>query len=224
MASLRESAPSGDKPRPITHEQRLRRGIHQSGLPDGEVRLFMILLDKAEFGSAIMRAQFAPTASELVRLCRKSRATVFRRLAHLERHRWAVLPRDAKHGPSSKIVRVLQVGDPCECRPHGGNRRKRAGDEPTPTPTPTPTPETVSSWRPSESHLGAEKSLILKAVSAGQPVNRDYGATMGKDLWEVAGRNPSLDRSLESWRSWSAGTIGYEANQGSERRPRTDTP
>lgn len=88
MASAPESVSSGDKPRPITHEQQLRRGIHQSGLPDGEVRLFMILLDKAEFGSAIMAPKFAPTVAKLEELCCKSRSTVFRRLAHLERHGW----------------------------------------------------------------------------------------------------------------------------------------
>jgi hypothetical protein len=202
-----------------THEQQLRRAIQLSGLPDGEVRLFVILLDKAEWQSANMQPRFAPSMARLTRLCGKSRATVFRRLSHLEQHRWVVPPPDAKRGgPNARIVRVLQLGERCECPPHGGNRKRRADGEPAST------PETVSSWKPSESHLGAENSLILKDVSAGRPANQDYGATMGEDLWGVARRAPSLDRSLESWRSWPAGTIGYEANRVPRAPTPTDTP
>lgn len=209
MADTRQSPPFGPKPRVVTPEQRLRRGIHESGLPDGEVRLFTILLDKAEFKSAIMRVRFAPTVAELMRLCDKSRATIYRRLDHLERHRWAVLPPNAGRR-SAKVVRVLQLGERCECPRHGGDRRKPTVSEPTTTPEPTP--ETVSSWQQGESHLGTETSLILKPVSAGQSANPRYGASMGEELGEGIMHDPPLGRSLESWRSWPAGTNGYEAN------------
>lgn len=227
MAGVRASTPYGAKAWSPTREQQLRRGIHSSGLPDGEVRVFMILLDKAEFGSAIMQPKFAPTVAELVKLCCRSRATVFRRLAHLERHGW-VMPLDSGRGPNAKIIRHLQVGERCECPPHGGNRRGRADGAPTPTfgerrsnmkpsaperEQPTPTLETGSPWYGSESHLGADNGFILKSVSAGQPANSDYGAVAGKDLWGGPERSPSLDQSPESWRSWPVGTIGHEVNR-----------
>jgi hypothetical protein len=168
-------------------------------LPDGEVRLFVIFVDKAEFGSAIMRVPFAPTVGELMRLCGKSRATIYRRLEHLDRHGWAVKPTNVDCG--RKVVRVLQVGERCECLPHGGNRRK------------PPTPTAVSSWKPEESHLGTEISLILKPVSAAQITDPDYGASMGEGLRGDNERGRLIDRPSESWRSWPEGTIGYEQNR-----------
>lgn len=227
MAGVRESTPYGAKARSLTREQEIRRGIHRSGLPDGEIRLFMILLDKADYGSAIMQPKFAPRVAELVELCNRTRATVFRRLAHLERHFW-VVQLGTERGPNAKIIRHLQIGERCECPPHGGNRRKDADGARTPTSNawgsdtkasaperepPTPTPETVSSWYARESHVGTENSLILKYVSAGQPVNSDYGAVAGKGLWGGPERSPSLNQSPESWRSWPVGTIGYEENR-----------
>jgi hypothetical protein len=233
MAGVRESTPCEAKARSLTREQEIRRGIHRSGLPDGEIRLFMILLDKADYGSAVMQPKFAPRVAELVELCNRTRATVFRRLAHLERHFW-VVQLGTERGPNAKIIRHLQIGERCECPPHGGNRRTDADDArtltydpcgsdtkasaperepPTPTPTPTPTPETVSSWHARESHLGTENSLILKYVSAGQPANSDYGAVAGKELWGGPERSTSLTQSPESWRSWPVGTIGYEENR-----------
>ncbi|MGH3248190.1 MAG: helix-turn-helix domain-containing protein [Trebonia sp.] len=210
MAEAKRSPPVGAKPRELTPEQRLRREVQVSGLPDGEVRLFVILVDKADFNSAIMHVQYAPTVAELERLCGKSRPTIFRRLKHLERHGWAVKRVNGQGG--RKVVRVLQVGERCECPPHGGNRRKLLTADPTPTPTPTPT--TVSSWTPEESHLGTENSLILKQGSAGQTNDSDYGASRGKDLRERSEQSCLAGQSSESWRSWSVGTMGWDANQG----------
>lgn len=210
MVNAPDSAPSGAKARlGSTHEQQLRKGIHLSGLPDGEVVLFVLMLNKAEFVSATMRPRFAPTVRELMELCGKSRATVFRRLAHLERHRWAVPPLNPARGPSARIIRVLQLGERCDCPKRGGSRRRKAEGESTQLAT----PERVSSWKPSESHLGTDESLTLKLVSAGETGDSAYGAPMGEGLMGDNGRGRLNGWPSESRRSWPEGTNGWDANR-----------
>lgn len=189
---------------PPTREQQLRRAIQLSGLPDGEVRLFVVLLDSAQFGTAAMLPEFAPSVPKLMTLTGKSRATVFRRLTHLERHGWLVpLPKSAR-GRNAKIIRVLQVGERCECPPRGGNRRRPLGaTEETPA-------ERVSSSQPIESHFGERKSLTLKDVSAGQRQDSGYRSAMGERVWEGIRRDQLRE-------TWPVGSNGWEANRVSER-------
>jgi IclR-like helix-turn-helix domain-containing protein len=193
-----------------TREQQLRRAIQLSGLPDGEVRLFVVLLDGAQFGTAVILPEFAPSVPKLMTLTGKSRATVFRRLAHLERHGWLVPPAKSARGRNARIVRVLQVGERCECPPQGGNRRRPLGaTKPTPA-------GRVSPSQPTQSHLGERKSLTLKDVSAGQRQDSGYGSATRE-----RGRDGTRhDRLLATW---PVGTNGWEANRVSGPTTR-DTP
>ena len=191
-----------------TREQQLRRAIQLAGLPDGEVRLFVVLLDCAQFGTAAMLPEFAPSVSKLMTHNGKSRATVFRRLAHLERHGWLVPPPRSARGRNARIVRVLQVGERCECPPRGGNRRRPlSATEPTPA-------ERVSSSQPTESHLDERKSLTLKDVSAGQRQDSGYGAVTGEKVRDRPHAGSPHDEPRSSRpATWPVGTIGYEANR-----------
>lgn len=202
-----------------TREQELRRAIQRSGLPDGEVRLFGVLVDSAAFNTAVMTSKFAPTVAKLEELCNKSRSTVFRRLAHLERHGWLVRTGRQLRGPNARVVRVLQVGERCECPPQGRPRRPKDKSRPVPT------PERVTSLDLRESRLCSEESLMFSDVSADQKAKSNYGAPTGEGVRDSPRASFPLDQSRSStWKTWPVGTIGYDVNRAPRARTQTDTP
>lgn len=191
-----------------TREQQLRRAIQRSGLPDGEVRLFGVLLDSSAFNTAVMTPKFAPTVAKLEELCNKSRSTVFRRLAHLERHGWLVQTDKQQRGPNARVIRVLQVGERCECPPQGRPHRQQD------TATPATTSERVASLDARESHLCGQESPIFSDVYAGQTAKSSYGAPMGEKVRDRPHASTPLDQPPSTTRAtWPVGTIGYEANR-----------
>jgi hypothetical protein len=165
----------------LTREQELRQAVKGARLPPRDFKIFTVLLDRADWGTAEIPGRFQPRSLDaLAALCEMSRATLCRGLAHLEQEGWVKRGRTAR-GRACPTGYTLALGGRCECARPG---------RPSKQETVSPFPETVSGIPPKLSHQRGLNSLRNSDKSAGQaPVSA--GGHLGGEMGGTAVENHS---------------------------------
>ena len=166
----------GQKPK--TREQELRTAVKQARLPPRDFKIFTVLLDRADFGTAEIPGRFQPKSLEaFAGLCEMSTATLCRGLDHLEVEGWIERARTAG-GRGCSTSYTLTLGGRCWCS--GPGRPK----------TPPGKPETLSglpSETLSEYPLKPSQNMRLNPLRnsnepAGQAPVSAEGLVMGGEM------------------------------------------
>lgn len=94
----------------------LADAIQASNLPASDKSVYRYLLDRSDYGTAVMPARFTPTEVSVGRKTSYSRRQVQYAVAHLRRHGWLLTKR-----PSRKLAYEFDLGTMCDCtgRRHG---------------------------------------------------------------------------------------------------------
>lgn len=100
---------SGDKPR--TQEQVLKAAINAARIPPACYRVLMALLNRADFGTAVIPEKFQPTETQLAAECGGiSARDVKRQIAHAREHGWITVEKRGR-----KNHYTFAVGTDCTC-------------------------------------------------------------------------------------------------------------
>ena len=163
----------------LTRERELRKAVRQARLPPRDFKIFTVLLDRADFGTAEIPGRFQPRSLEaFAGLCEMSKATLCRGLAHLVAEGWVKRGR-TPGGRGCSTWYMLALGGRCYCSRPG---------RPTTRETVSPFPaETVSEIHPKLSHQRDLNSLGISDESAGQASVSAEGRGEGG---EVRGTEP----------------------------------
>ena len=78
----------------------LADAIGASDLPASDKSVFRYLLDRADYGTAVLPAKFTPRQADIARKTSHSRRQVRYAIRHLERHKW--LDVEGRTGPVSR--------------------------------------------------------------------------------------------------------------------------
>jgi hypothetical protein len=94
----------------------LAGAIQASNLPASDKSVYRYLLDRADYGSAVMPDRFTPTETTIGRKTSYSRRQVQYSVAHLRRHGWLLTKRAGR-----KLAYEFGSGTMCDCtgRRHG---------------------------------------------------------------------------------------------------------
>jgi hypothetical protein len=100
--------------------------------------VFRYLLDRADYGTAVLPAKFTPVQADIARTTSHSRHQVRYAIRHLERHKW--LDVEGRTGPGKPLRYTLATGTGCDCtgrvhtpqtaateEPNSGNHRQPNG-------------------------------------------------------------------------------------------------
>lgn len=101
---------------PPTREKQLNDAIEKARLPPRDYRVYRALFRRAEWGSAVIKAEWQPKS--LKRIAADSQlsvATVCRSLAHLESHGWVARERSQRRGRGYATAYQLLAGQDCDC-------------------------------------------------------------------------------------------------------------
>jgi hypothetical protein len=95
----------------------LADAIGASNLPASDKSVFRLLLDRADYGTAVLPAKFAPTEIAVGKRTSHSRRQVQYSVAHLRRHGWLKASRDTRQdSPDRRRLRYeFGVGTTCDC-------------------------------------------------------------------------------------------------------------
>jgi hypothetical protein len=117
----------------------LADAIKASNLPPSDRSVFRLLLDKADFGTAVIPAGFSPTRKRIRRETGLSYSQVGYSTHHLERHGW--LSAKGATGPGHPLRYSLALGRDCDCtgRVHA-RKRCQPGEATLPTDDPRTLP------------------------------------------------------------------------------------
>lgn len=98
-----------------TREQELRAAAKRANLPGAAFRLYVELLDRADFGTAETPDKFQPRGlAELAKWCEMSKATAARALNLLEAHGWVQRNRATTLGRGHRTAYRLACGRPVD--------------------------------------------------------------------------------------------------------------
>jgi hypothetical protein len=108
--------------------------IQDSNLPASDKSMFRFLLDKADWKSAELPAQFTPTREMIARKTSLSYSQTGYSSRHLQRHSWLAIT--GRTGPGHPLRYTLTVGTQCDC-----TGRVHVATLPTDDPRTLPTPQ-----------------------------------------------------------------------------------
>jgi DNA-binding MarR family transcriptional regulator len=207
--------------KPRSRESELKAAIVRANLPPRDLKVYLVLMERAEWNTARITVKFQPRSlEELARWCHMSVANVKRSLNHLQRHGWVERYRHLTDkgigGRRHPTHYQLEHGRDCDCRTQKGAQ-----------------PEPVSGEK------GAQKCTIkgLKSedIAAGQaPVSaksvREEGEGERAALCEICSRpldpylaslgetshlacDPAYQQRQHVRFQWPEGSYGAEANK-----------
>jgi len=134
------TAPGGRREKDRWHQ--LADAIGASNLPASDKSVFRALLDRADYGTAVMQHRFTETQATIARKTSHSIRQVKYAVRHLELHGWLTVK--GKTGPGRTLDYSLTIGASCDCtgRVHTAAARERV--QPAPATGATSTPRTVA--------------------------------------------------------------------------------
>ena len=111
----------------------LADAIGASNLPASDKSVFRLLLDRADYGTAVLPAKFAPTEIAFGKRTSHSRRQVQYSVAHLRRHEWLKASRDTREdAPDRRRLRYeFGVGTTCDCTGRVHEPRQKGATEST---------------------------------------------------------------------------------------------
>jgi hypothetical protein len=111
----------------------LADAIGASNLPASDKSVFRLLLDRADCGTAVLPAKFAPTEIAVGKRTSHSRRQVQYSVAHLRRHGWLKASLDTRQdSPDRRRLRYeLGVGTTCDCTGRVHAPRQKGATEST---------------------------------------------------------------------------------------------
>lgn len=211
--------------RQVTRETELKAAVLDADIPTRDLKLYMVLMKRAQWNTAKILDQFQPRSlEELAAWARMSKANVARSLNHLQRHGWVQRYRHLTDrgigGRGHPTHYQLDRGRDCDCKA----KAKQAAstllpgqDSPKGEPDPAKGSQDEPVYGGKASQKCAIKGLKSDQISAGQALVsaksvRDEGEVeRGRaftPVWDLP--RPAPD---ESWKSWPAGSIGEWENR-----------
>jgi hypothetical protein len=111
----------------------LADAIGASNLPASDKSVFRLLLDRADYGTAILPAKFAPTEIAVGKRTSHSRRQVQYSVAHLRRHGWLKASRDTREDSPDRrrLSYEFGVGTRCDCTGRVHTPRQKGATEST---------------------------------------------------------------------------------------------
>jgi hypothetical protein len=138
------TAPGGRREKDRWHQ--LADAIGASNLTASDKSVFRALLDRADYGTAVMQHRFTETQATIARKTSHSQRMVRYAIRHLERHGW--LTAKGKTGPGLTLDYSLTAGGHCDCtgrvhepKPDSAAAQRRQPQAPTAA---TSTPRTAA--------------------------------------------------------------------------------
>jgi hypothetical protein len=189
----------------VSREQDLRKAVRKARLPARDFKIFTVLLDMADWGTAELPGRWQPKSLEhLADLCEMPRSTLCRGLAHLGAEGWVKRASGGGRGHANSYT--LALGERCWCSRPGRPRK----------------PETVSEYRPKPSqnkHINrpifTEEPAGQAPVSAGGHLGGERGASAvqyhGEPACEVCGHPVSHARRAQTMRRGAVVCVPCEA-------------
>ena len=121
----RHGAGAGDGVKPRSRESELKAAIVRANLPPRDLKVYLVLMERAEWNTARITVKFQPRSlEELARWCHMSVANVKRSLNHLQRHGWVERYRHLTDkgigGRRHPTHYQLEHGRDCDCRTQKG--------------------------------------------------------------------------------------------------------
>ena len=107
----------------------LADAVQDSNLPASDKSVFRYLLDRADYGTAVMRPMFTPTRQTIARKTSLSYSQVGYSTRHLQRHGW--LTAGGRTGPGRTLDYSLTVGASCDCTGRVHEPKPEAPTQPT---------------------------------------------------------------------------------------------
>jgi predicted transcriptional regulator len=117
-----------------TRESELKAAIIKANLPPRDFKVYMVLMDRAQWGTAKIADKFQPRSlQELARRGNMSEANVKRSLNHLQRHGWVKRYRHLTGkgigGRGHPTRYQLEHGRDCDCRNEKGAQHELVSGE-----------------------------------------------------------------------------------------------
>jgi hypothetical protein len=111
----------------------LADAIQESNLPASDKSVYRLLLDRADYVTAVLPAKFAPTEIAVGKRTSHSRRQVQYSVAHLRRHGWLKASRDTREdSPDRRRLRYeFGVGTRCDCTGRVHEPRQKGATEST---------------------------------------------------------------------------------------------
>ena len=159
------TAPGGRREKDRWHQ--LADAIGASNLPASDKSVFRALLDRADYGTAVMQHRFTETQATIARKTSHSIRQVKYAVRHLELHGWLTVK--GKTGPGRTLDYSLTIGASCDCtgRVHTAAARERV--QPAPATGATSTPRTVATRKfPSPRRISVSLPPQDQIMKAGQ--------------------------------------------------------